>query len=783
VGGFMKNRIFCFCIIIILPALILGQDKQNFDLPIPVLHKSAALSSVINPEYLITSSDYMEIALSREGYFTIGTSAGLSESTLDDNCGITFGHPFAMTSYPLFYIDENWYAIKNYFNVSDSLSLAKEAGSLFLFGAKPNGIRVQFSMVAKSEISCVEIILRVTNLDSIDHNLGIGYIFDPSLGKWGDGHIYQDGQFVNRDTMFTAPDINDSLLLWERDISAKGLGIALNFNNTHPEKIIAANWHANYSEIEPIYSPAAVRSLYDLLLKIYWPAHTIQPDESIEISCEVCLIEPDFSTQAFVRWDLPAFLAIGNGIMFPQEMKTTFELFNNSQQSLESATVNLNLPDDIKSPATIFDISASPYGFAYENVILNAELVYEDKVVEVALDVLDDDILIERLTRNVYIPATPVSDTGLVVVNDSLSVANFPDVEIFFSTEVVSTGQRILDLKKNNIFLYESGQRIKDFSLEKYTGGGTTLADVVFVLDVSGSMGDEKAQIVAYLSEFADSLVMRGYDYQIGLVTFSTTIDRVVDLTTDVEHIKQTLNAIALWGGVEDSPLAIYTASEMSFRAGSQRTIIWITDEEYPEHSYTVEQIVDRMLLMGITVHGVGPTYLQTDWFNPIIIPTGGNFYDIDGNFRDILLDVTRFKSQDLYQLRYQSQLAASEQIDITLEVHYGGLGVIKNYLIPPQGGVQSSSHLSCFPNPFNPQITLAVKKDSKYSGELNIFNILGQRIHHFNLDRKVEHIIIWDGRNEQGILLGSGFYIVQLLLKDGMGIQHRESAKILYLK
>ena len=334
-----------------------------------------------------------------------------------------------------------------------------------------------------------------------------------------------------------------------------------------------------------------------------------------------------------------------------------------------------------------------------------------------------------------------------------------------------------------NIFLYENDLRVEDFSLEKFSGGGTNLADVVFVLDVSGSMGDEKDQVVAYLEEFADSLEMRGFDYQIGLVTFSTDIDHVVDLTSDIASIRQTLNSIVLWGGVEDSPLALYTASELSFRSGSRRNIIWITDEEYPEHSYSVENVVNRMLSMDITVHGVGPLFLQTTWFNPIVIPTGGTFYNIDGNFRDILLDVTRLDAQDMYMLQYTTSRTQGENISLKLEVHYGGLGGIKNYNFIPKSSTAAYYKLACYPNPFNPEINFQIQKPQHLTGDISIYNLLGQRIHKFELPAVTTHKIVWNGRNENGSPVGSGFYIVQLILRDSQEIKHRESTRILHLK
>jgi hypothetical protein len=208
-----------------------------------------------------------------------------------------------------------------------------------------------------------------------------------------------------------------------------------------------------------------------------------------------------------------------------------------------------------------------------------------------------------------------------------------------------------LNLRKENVFLYENEKRVSKFEFDKYAKGGSSLADVVFVLAYSGSMSNEINWVRSYLGVFADSLKARGYDFRIGVATFSTAVDDAWDLTDDVEQIKRNLASVDLWGDVEDSTAALYRASQLSFWPGSRRNIIWITNEPYPEHSYTKQQIVDRMLAMDITVHGVGLTDLQTDWFNPIVLPTGGNFYDINGNFRDILLDVSRMASQDRYLL------------------------------------------------------------------------------------------------------------------------------------
>ena len=331
--------------------------------------------------------------------------------------------------------------------------------------------------------------------------------------------------------------------------------------------------------------------------------------------------------------------------------------------------------------------------------------------------------------------------------------------------------------------IYENDVKIKDFSLTKYSGGGSILADVVFVLDVSGSMGDEIDQVRTYLGEFGDSLQARGYDFKIGVVTFSTTVDHVWEFTDDIEQIRQNLASISLWGGIEDSPAALYRASELNFRAGSRRTIIWITDEPYPEHSYTKEQIVNRMLSMDITVHGVGLTNLQTEWFNPIVLPTSGNFYNITGNFRDILLDVARLEAQDKYQITYTSPVEGTTLRQVLLKVHYAGLGGSAEFNYSPPTQVLLHRRLSCFPNPFNPEIKINISELDGLQGEVAIYNLLGERIRQYSLTNESYRQIIWNAHDESGRPASTGFYLVQLSLLDSRGRAFRETQKILYLK
>ena len=223
----------------------------------------------------------------------------------------------------------------------------------------------------------------------------------------------------------------------------------------------------------------------------------------------------------------------------------------------------------------------------------------------------------------------------------------------------------------------------------------------------------------------------------------------------------------------------------MSFRPGSQRTIIWVTDEPYPEDNYSKQQIVNRMLAMGITVHGVGLLSLQTEWFDPIVIPTGGKFYDIFGNFRDILLDISRIETSDLFELTYQSPHQGSEERQVLLQIRYAGLGGEAGFTYAPGGVAQTRTELQCFPNPFNPATRISIANPNKWAGEVLIFNILGQKIRSFPVDSRNERTEwLWNARDVGDIPVSSGYYFVQLRLQDHAGSQVlRQTQKILYLK
>jgi hypothetical protein len=769
----MKLKIL---LLLILPILLIAQYKKEYDIDHTALSKSNE-ADLINSAKTI-SNEYLEVTMIEGGYFTIGTTNGYSENVLDDNCQITFGHPYAKTSYPILFVDGQRYSFEDMFENS---SIVKSDTSIAITGSNDE-LSSTFEIIFSSDGKSIHINFKTITSQESNQIVASGFVFDPALGKWGDGYVSINETYVDRESTIWTKD-QSFFEIHERRTGANGLKVKFDLPASDDDQTSFFNW-----QFGEIYTPFTTASfvpedIYDLL--IVYVANTtdeLEDPDTLIRSINMELLEPDFSSTLFARWDLPQFFTIDNGIVFPNEINSYLEVYNPTNSNVNVTSIYAEEPPNIiASPVTSgMNINGNSYNYAHVKV--KSKIIYEDKIADVAMILQGSAGVLDVVSKRIFIPQTPVSEEGLSIVNDSINTSNFPNVDIVFSVDEDETGKRLRNLTEENIFLYENGSRIEDFEFSKYLGGGGGLVDIVFVLDISGSMGNEINAVRNNLNEFGQSLADNSYDYQIGVITFSTTVDHIWDFTHDLELIRQNLASINLWGGTEDSPSGLMAASNLSFRAGSKRTIIWVTDEPYPEDKYTKTQVVDRMHELGITVHGVGLNNLQTEWFDPIIIPTGGNFYDINGNFRDILMDVSNIDSEDRFHLSYESTSQQQEN-EIKLEIRYAGLGGNKTFLYNTPSLEKESTKLSFFPNPFNPSITFNVNMNNYKSGKVSIYNVLGQLVKQFDVLDNAGSSITWNAVNNYGQLVSTGFYLVQLTLQDHKNNKYTETAKILYLK
>jgi Mg-chelatase subunit ChlD len=788
----MKKTMVLLIFMLCQHTFIHAVEKSDFDIELVNKSNSLLKSTDVPFQGTSLSNDVMEVTLIEGAYFTIGTTNGTSDSDLDDKCGITFGHPFALTSHPILSIDSQRGKPEDFF-YTNGINSSIQDNSIFVEYTKNELYKFTFQLAQNT--GDVTISSSIENLDTSPHTFGLGLMLDPGIGKKGDGFVeFQKEKFLY-ETLLTDESIPENLIITERSGHVDGMKISVDFTGNIPDNLSLANWKNIFQNFREDQVISTMEKLYDLTIKMLWDEQEIAAGSSLTRSLTIQIENPEFNSTSFIRWDIPSFFSIENNMLFPRSFNSYAEISNLSSGNLDNCLLNLNVPDELSISASSYSLNITYGGVYFQPITLKSKEIYEDRIVDLSLQLWHNEQLLDSLKRSVFIPATPFSDTGLVCTIDTVMTDNYPEVKITFTPTIEKTGQYLLHLAKENIFLYENQNRINLFDIGKDTTGGSGQADIVFVLDISTSMSNEINGVKNNIVEFVDSLNYRHVDFQLGMVTFIDEVINTYEFSKDHIQFQNTVNNLGVLnnGNVtwpENSLDALYQASQLQFRQKANRVFIWITDADYHERNnftdYSRNDIINILLLNNITVHSIGAAEFQTEWYNSIIEPTGGNFYDINGNFRDILLDISRMRGLSKYMITYNSPHTSPGVNNITLEIHYAGLGGF-GYIEygKPTTSNQVLKSLKCFPNPFNPTTQIKVELNEIMTGNVDIFNILGRRVRSFPLkDFNTNHVFQWDARDMFNQQVAAGTYFVRLnLVRADKTISKTEMIKILCLK
>ncbi|MBT5873663.1 MAG: tandem-95 repeat protein, partial [Candidatus Latescibacteria bacterium] len=90
----------------------------------------------------------------------------------------------------------------------------------------------------------------------------------------------------------------------------------------------------------------------------------------------------------------------------------------------------------------------------------------------------------------------------------------------------------------------------------------------------------------------------------------------------------------------------------------------------------------------------------------------------------------------------------------------------------PPQP--QATSLTGSWPNPFNSSTTIGLEVSDESFLTLNVYDVLGRRVRSLLSDMLPAgvHQVVWDGRDDEGLSVGSGIYIVRMVADDVMSLQ-----------
>jgi Mg-chelatase subunit ChlD len=104
--------------------------------------------------------------------------------------------------------------------------------------------------------------------------------------------------------------------------------------------------------------------------------------------------------------------------------------------------------------------------------------------------------------------------------------------------------------------------------------------DVVFVIDDTGSMGNNIDGVKNNIRGFIEDIENEGLDGRYALITFSRQPELDQGFTDDPAEMEQALGSVRVAGGIEDNFDALKMATEMEFRPDAKRVIVDITDED-----------------------------------------------------------------------------------------------------------------------------------------------------------------------------------------------------------
>ena len=145
------------------------------------------------------------------------------------------------------------------------------------------------------------------------------------------------------------------------------------------------------------------------------------------------------------------------------------------------------------------------------------------------------------------------------------------------------TGEPVRGLTKKD-FSVSVGGMIEPVTSVTPIIGAESYTDIVFIMDITGSMAGEIRGVAQSVTEFADFLESTGQDVRLGTVTFGDKVETTFALTDNVASFKSFFSNLEdnmVYGcDTPENPLdaMAYAINNFDFRSQAQKIFILITD-------------------------------------------------------------------------------------------------------------------------------------------------------------------------------------------------------------
>jgi outer membrane protein OmpA-like peptidoglycan-associated protein/uncharacterized protein YegL len=231
-------------------------------------------------------------------------------------------------------------------------------------------------------------------------------------------------------------------------------------------------------------------------------------------------------------------------------------------------------------------------------------------------------------------------------------------------------GNFVGGLSNDSFRVFDSGFRSTEVTVDGMEANRPV--DVVFVLDLSGSMQDEITAVKEGIIRFSNLMEFRSRDLMLGSVTF---VEEIFSVNGELPQKSAPLTASALefqkWieaaelesGSEEDDYWALDTASKTKLRRDSQRILILISDEgpTATRRFRSASTLANQLKRRDVIVYSVTPALQE---YQIIADTTGGALFPIDSQpFQQIMEEIAQ-KISKQYKVTYLRPPNAPPVID-----------------------------------------------------------------------------------------------------------------------
>ena len=175
----------------------------------------------------------------------------------------------------------------------------------------------------------------------------------------------------------------------------------------------------------------------------------------------------------------------------------------------------------------------------------------------------------------------------------------------------------------------QMGEALAGIAESIANGETETAVDLVFLLDISGSMIDNIRAVGRQLNRMVTVFEEKAVDFTLGIVIFRYLEDDTIihPQTRDSERYKRLLTShvVAAAGDERAHNAIIKTIRRVDFREGANRRFVLVTDEA-SKGSYSLPEVLTQCLKHDITVDIIG---IKHTTHRALTVKTGGLWFPI----------------------------------------------------------------------------------------------------------------------------------------------------------